>query len=332
VRSVRREATARGAGPAAAGDGASSQQTPSSPAIAPGPTPADGPEEASPRVIIITGLSGAGKSQASKLFEDLGYYCVDNLPPALLDAFVALRDAEPERYRRTALVLDIRAGDPAPAIEAARRRLLERGVPVEVVYLEATDAVLISRFIETRHRHPLEARAGVQAGIADERSRLAATRELADTLVDTSGLTIGQLKERLSHVAQPSADRALLAVDIVTFGFKHGLPLEADLVFDVRFLTNPYYVADLKALSGLRSEVRDYVLRQPQAGRFLEIVEELLDLTLPAYVAEGKARLTVALGCTGGYHRSIVLAEELAARLRRAGRARVAVFHRELER
>jgi UPF0042 nucleotide-binding protein len=331
MRSVRREAAAPDTPDAAAGHRARAEVARSAAAAAPGQAPTEAAEASSARVVIITGLSGAGKSQASKLFEDLGYYCVDNLPPALLDAFVALRDAEPDRYRRTALVLDIRAGDPAPAIEAARRELRERGVPVEVVYLEASDAVLISRFSETRHRHPLEARAGVQAGIADERMRLASTRELADTVIDTSGLNIGQLKERLSRVAQASPERSLLDVDIVTFGFKHGLPLEADLVFDVRFLTNPYYVADLKALSGLREEVRDYVLRQPQASRFLDIVEELLELTLPAYVAEGKARLTVALGCTGGYHRSIVLAEELAARLRRGRRAAVSVFHRELE-
>lgn len=283
-------------------------------------------------MIVISGLSGAGKSQASKLFEDLGYYCVDNLPPEMLDRFLELRDAEPERYRNAALVLDIRAGDPAPAIEQARVTLAERGVPLNVLFFEANEANLVSRFSETRHRHPLQARRGVQAGIVEERRRLATTRQLADEVIDTSGLSIGQLKERIFSMLPRDDALEALQVDVLTFGFKYGIPLEADLVFDVRFLTNPFYVPDLKPLSGLQPPVRDYVLRQPPARRFLELVIELLQLTIPAYRAEGKSRLTVALGCTGGYHRSIALAEELATRLREVGDASVAVFHREIER
>jgi UPF0042 nucleotide-binding protein len=282
--------------------------------------------------VVVTGLSGAGKSQASKLFEDLGYYCVDNLPPELLERFLALRLADPERYSRVALVLDIRAGDPAAAIERARRTLQPLGIDLDVIYLEANDATLVSRFSETRHRHPLQTRSGIQAGIAEERRLLAATRDLATEVIDTSGISIGQLKERLFAVVPREAAVTELMVDVITFGFKYGLPLEADLVFDVRFLNNPYYVPDLKPLSGLDTPVRDYVLRQPSAGRFLELVVELLELTIPAYRAEGKARLTVALGCTGGYHRSIALAEELAQRLRRHDETEVAVFHRELDR
>ena len=283
-------------------------------------------------VVVISGLSGAGKSQTSKLFEDLGYYCVDNLPPDLLDRFLALRDADPVRYRKVALVLDIRAGDPAPAIEEARGALLARGVPMQLLYLEASDAILVSRFSETRHRHPLQARSGVQAGIVLERERLARTRELADQVIDTSGLSIGQLKEQLfRHIPRDSAADELL-IDILTFGFKFGIPIDADLVFDVRFLTNPYYVPDLKPLSGLQTPVRDYVMGQPAAHRFVQLVVELLQLTVPAYRTEGKTRLTVALGCTGGYHRSIALAEELAEQLRGLGGVSVAVFHRELER
>ncbi len=283
-------------------------------------------------VVVISGLSGAGKSQASKLFEDLGYYCVDNLPPDLLDRFLALRDGDPVRYRNVALVLDIRAGDPAPAIEQARIALQARGVPMQVLYLEASDAILVSRFSETRHRHPLQTRNGVQAGILLERKRLARTRDLADHVIDTSGLSIGQLKEQLfRHVPRDSAADELL-IDILTFGFKFGIPIDADLVFDVRFLTNPYYVPDLKSLSGLQTPVRDYVMGQPAAHRFVQLVVELLQLTVPAYRSEGKTRLTVALGCTGGYHRSIALAEELAEQLRSLGGVSVAVFHRELER
>ncbi len=292
----------------------------------PEPVPTD-------HLLVISGLSGAGKSQASKLFEDLGYSVVDNLPPALLDHFLALRHEHPERYRRSALVLDIRAGDPAPAIERAAALVEAEGSRLELVYLEASDASLVSRFSETRHRHPLQAtRSGVQASIAEERRRLARTRELADHVVDTTGLSIGQLKDRLFALVprEPATDD--LRIDIVTFGFKYGIPLEADLVFDVRFLTNPYWNPDLKPLSGLDDKVRRFVLGQPAATRFLELVTELLQLTAPAYRAEGKEQLRVALGCTGGYHRSIVLAEELARRLGELPDASVTVFHRELER
>ncbi|HET6819608.1 MAG TPA: RNase adapter RapZ [Candidatus Limnocylindria bacterium] len=295
------------------------------------PAPSAPGDPAPAHVLVISGLSGAGKSQASKLFEDMGYYAVDNLPPELLDGFLALRDADPERYRQASLILDIRAGDPAPAIHRARAALAARGVPLQLVYLEASDVALVNRYSETRHRHPLQTRAGVQAGIAEERRRLAATRQLADDIIDTSDLSIPQLKERLFAVLPRAGGSGAIQVDIITFGFKHGIPLEADLVFDARFLTNPYYVPDLKALSGLQPPVRDFVLNQPTAARFLDLVAELLRLTVPAYRAEGKGRLTVALGCTGGRHRSIALAEELASRLRPLDNATVSIFHRELE-
>lgn len=284
-------------------------------------------------LLVISGLSGAGKSQASKLFEDLGYAVVDNLPPALLDGYLELRRADPEQYRRAALVLDIRAGDPAPAISHAARTLERDGSRLEVVYLEASDGTLVNRFSETRHRHPLQAtRSGVQASIAEERRRLAATRELADHVIDTTGLSIAQLKERLFSILPRESTGTGLRIDIVTFGFKYGIPLEADLVFDVRFLTNPYWNPELKPLSGLETPVRDFVLGQPAANRFLELVTELLELTAPAYRAEGREQLRIALGCTGGYHRSIALAEELGRRLERVPDVTVEVFHRELER
>ena len=284
-------------------------------------------------LLVISGLSGAGKAQASKLFEDLGYSVVDNLPAPLLDEFLTLRRDQPDRYRRTVLVLDIRAGDPASAIQQASATLEADGSRLELVYLEASDASLVSRFSETRHRHPLQAtRSGVQASIAEERRRLARTREMADHVIDTTGLSIGQLKDRLFSLVPRQTSRDELQIDIVTFGFKYGIPLEADLVFDVRFLTNPYWEPDLKPLSGLEDKVREFVLAQPAANRFLELVIELLELTAPAYRVEGKEQLRVALGCTGGYHRSIALAEELGRRLAKLPDASVTVFHRELER
>jgi UPF0042 nucleotide-binding protein len=284
-------------------------------------------------LLVISGLSGAGKTQASKLFEDLGYSVVDNLPAPLLDEFLTLRRDQPDRYRRTVLVVDIRAGDPASAIQQAAATLEADGSRLELVYLEASDASLVSRYSETRHRHPLQAtRSGVQASIAEERRRLARTREMADHVVDTTGLSIGQLKDRLFSLVPRQTFRDELQIDIVTFGFKYGIPLEADLVFDVRFLTNPYWEPELKPLSGLEDKVREFVLAQPAANRFLELVIELLELTAPAYRAEGKEQLRVALGCTGGYHRSIALAEELGRRLSELPDASVTVFHRELER
>jgi UPF0042 nucleotide-binding protein len=250
----------------------------------------------------------------------------------LLEDFLALRRQDRDRYRRSALVLDIRAGDPAPAIGRAAAALDGDQPVFEVIFLEASDEDLVNRFSETRHRHPLEARSGVEASIAEERRRLAPTRELADHVVDTSGLSIGQLKDRLWSLVPHSATRNELRVDIVTFGYKYGVPLEADLVFDVRFLTNPYWDPELKSLSGKEMKVRDFVLQQPTANRFLELVTELLTLTAPAYRAEGKDQLRIALGCTGGFHRSIALAEELAQRLGELPDVDVTVFHRELER
>jgi UPF0042 nucleotide-binding protein len=290
----------------------------------------EGPAE---HLLVISGLSGAGKSQASKLFEDLGYSVVDNLPPNLLDAYLELRRREPERYHRAALVLDIRAGDPAPAIERAREALAADGSELELIYLEAGDPTIVSRFSETRHRHPLqETRSSIQASIAEERRRLARTRELADHVIDTSGFSIGQLKDRIFGLLPRDTVDDRLVIDIVTFGFKYGIPLEADVVLDVRFLTNPYWNPDLKRLSGLEEPVRDFVLAQPAANRFLDLVTELLQLTAPAYLAEGRQQLRLALGCTGGYHRSIALAEELARRLEAVPNASVNVFHRELAR
>jgi UPF0042 nucleotide-binding protein len=283
-------------------------------------------------LLVVSGLSGAGKSQAGKVFEDLGYTVVDNLPAALLENFLALRRQDRDRYRRSALILDIRAGDPAPAIERAATVLDGDRPGFEVIFLEASDATLVNRFSETRHRHPLATRTGVESSIAEERRRLARTRELADHVVDTSGLSIGQLKDRLWSLVPHAAATSELRVDLVTFGFKYGIPLEADLVFDVRFLTNPYWDPELKPLSGLDTKVRDFVLKQPTANRFLELVTELVELTAPAYRAEGKEQLRIAFGCTGGYHRSIALAEEVARRLREMPDLSVSVFHRELER
>jgi RNase adapter protein RapZ len=285
-----------------------------------------------PAVVIISGLSGGGKTAASKLFEDLGYTVVDNLPGELLPDLAELVSADRTRFARVAIVLDVRAGDATLALAAMRGALEGRGIRPRVVFLEASDDVLIRRFSETRHRHPLGDDRGIASSIAEERRRLDAVRSDSDVVLDTSDLSLRQLRERLFAALAADVRPDQLAFQLISFGFKHGVPLEADLVFDVRFMQNPYYVADLRPLSGLTDDVRAFVLDQPVAGRFLDFLFEFLEFAIPAYIAEGKTRLTIAIGCTGGYHRSIVITEELASWLRTQDFGPVAVFHRELDR
>jgi UPF0042 nucleotide-binding protein len=283
-------------------------------------------------VVLLSGLSGGGKTAAAKLFEDLGYTVVDNLPGELLPELAELVSDEPERFDKVAIVLDIRSGDAPVAFSAMRGALEGRGIRPQVFFLEARDEVLIRRFSETRHRHPLADQRGIASSIAEERRLLDPVRSDADVVIDTSDLSLRELRERIFARLGDATDPDRLAIQLISFGFKYGVPLEADLVFDVRFMQNPYYIDELRQLSGLTDAVREYVLGQPVARRFLEYLHEFLDFALPAYVGEGKTRLTIALGCTGGYHRSIALAEELARWLREQDYGPVAVFHRELER
>lgn len=297
---------------------------PDDPAV-PEPGSADG------HVVILSGLSGGGKTAAAKLFEDLAYVVVDNLPGELLPNLADLVSNDRTRYARIAIVLDVRAGDAETAYRAMRGALEGRGIRPQVFFLEARDDVLIRRFSETRHRHPLGEGRGIAAAITAERRLLDAVRLEADVVLDTSDLSLRELRERLfARLGDAEPDR--MAIQLLSFGYKFGVPLEADLVYDARFLQNPYYVDELRDLSGLTAPVRDFVLAQAGTARFLELVEEFLDFSIPAFQAEGKSRLTIAIGCTGGQHRSIVLVEELAAWLRDTGRGLVSVFHRELER
>ena len=290
------------------------------------------PDEPAQEVVVVTGLSGGGKTAAAKLFEDLGYVVVDNLPGELLRDLADLVATDPVRFRRTAIVLDVRAGDVPLAFGAMRGALEGRGIRPVIFFLEARDDVLIRRFSETRHRHPLDDERGIAASIELERALLESVRAQADVVLDTSGLSLRELRERIFARLGDVQSSDRLAIQIISFGFKYGVPLEADLVFDVRFMVNPYYVEELRDLSGLTSAVRDYVMGQPIATQFLEFLARFLELTVPGFTSEGKTRLTIAIGCTGGYHRSIVLAEELRSWLEQRGYGTVAVFHRELER
>ncbi|HJP88137.1 MAG TPA: RNase adapter RapZ [Candidatus Limnocylindrales bacterium] len=296
----------------------------------PEPTLGEANENA-PHVVVISGLSGGGKTAAAKLFEDLNYTVVDNLPGELLPNLAELVVHEPARFARVAIVLDVRAGDAETAYRAMRGALEGRGIRPQVFFLEASDETIIRRFSETRHRHPLANGRSTQAAIALERGLLDPIRAEADVVVDTTDLPLRDLRDRLfARLGDIQPDR--MTIQLVSFGYKFGIPLESDLVFDTRFIQNPYYVPDLREHSGLTEPVRDFVLAQPGAKDYLDKIEDLVDFSIPAFEAEGKSRLTVAIGCTGGRHRSVVAAEELARRLKDRGRGPLEVFHRELQR
>jgi RNase adapter protein RapZ len=284
-------------------------------------------------VAIITGLSGAGKTATSKLFEDLGYSVVDNVPAELLRDLAELVASEPDRFRRVAIVLDVRSGDAPLAFGAAVGALEGRGIDPQVFFLEARDEILIRRFSETRHRHPLDrAHRGVAASIAKERRLLDEMRSQADVIIDTSELSSRQLRERIYKALRSDVEPDRISLQLITFGYKHGIPLEADVVFDVRFMENPFYIPELRPHSGLTEPVRRFVLGQPVTKRFLEFTRDFFRFTVPAYRSEGKTRLTVGIGCTGGFHRSIAIAEAVADQLRAEDFGPVSVWHRELER
>lgn len=284
------------------------------------------------QVVVLTGLSGGGKTAAAKLFEDLGYTVVDNLPGELLRDLADLVATDPIRFARTAIVLDVRTGDVPLAFGAMRGALEGRGIRPVIFFLEASDDVLIRRFSETRHRHPLADERGIAASIELERTLLESVRMQADVVIDTSHSSLRELRERIFARLGDVQNSEQLSIQLISFGFKYGVPLEADLVLDVRFMKNPHYIESLRLQNGLTEPVREYVMGQPIAEAFLERLRGLLDLLVPAYVEEGKTRLTIAIGCTGGFHRSIVMTEELAAWLRERDFGPVSVFHRELER
>ncbi len=279
--------------------------------------------------LVVTGMSGAGRSTAAATLEDLGWFVIDNMPPALISKVSELVDGAGSEMERVALVVGRGGGeldDVLPAIDALRAGRHR----VRILFLDAADDVLIRRFEGTRRRHPQVAR-GVEESVSDERRLLADLRDRADLVVDTGDLNTNQLRSRLLEVFGEEDAGATMRTSILSFGFKHGVPIDVDLLFDCRFLPNPYWDEALRSHSGLEAPVRAYVLERPETAAFLEKLEDLLDMLLPAYVREGKSYLTVAMGCTGGRHRSVVLAEELGRRLGARG-VPAAVFHRDVDR
>jgi UPF0042 nucleotide-binding protein len=266
------------------------------------------------RFVVVTGLSGAGKSQAMKSFEDLGFHCLDNLPPRMAGELVAL--CEEAGVARLALALDVRSHGPFGEAHDALAQLTARGIDYEVLFLDAGDATIVRRYSETRRRHPFETAGVLMNAIASERAALADLRDRANRIWDTSGMTHAMLKARIAAAYADGPQVPRLITRVVAFGFKFGIPLDADLVFDVRFLPNPHYIAELHDLTGADEPVARYMEAIPATNAFLERLFALVDFLIPFYVDEGKARLTIAIGCTGGRHRSIYIADRLVAHLR----------------
>jgi UPF0042 nucleotide-binding protein len=281
--------------------------------------------------VVITGLSGAGKSYAIKCFEDMGFFCVDNLPTTLIPTFADLVARADTRRGRVALGVDVREGEYLSHFLEALAGLRARRHNVEVLFLEASEEALVRRYRETRRRHPLAPDGNVLDGIRAERKALSTVREVADRVIDTSALTVHQLKDFLVEAYVAPKARPGLAVSLVSFGFKHGLPIDADLVFDVRFLPNPHFVEGLRPLDGRDGRVREFVLKHEESRELLRRIADFLGFVLPAYQREGKAYLTIAVGCTGGRHRSVALVEELRPFVDGLGLTPTLV-HRDLDR
>jgi RNase adapter protein RapZ len=277
-------------------------------------------------LVILTGVSGSGKDSALKVFEDLGYYCVDNLPLQLIPRFAELAVQSAE-IQRTALVVDVREGSKLEQLPAILKSVKEM-IPTKVLFLEASDAALLRRFSETRRPHPLGNDAPVKASISAERRRLKPIRAIADLVIDTSRFNVHELRSYLTDRFQKQARDKNILVSCVSFGFKHGVPEDADLVFDVRFLPNPHFVPEFRPLTGSDARVAKYIRSFPQTRQFINRISELLVYLLPHYIREGKSYLTISFGCTGGQHRSVMIAEEVSERLHKAG-YRVKVVHRD---
>lgn len=281
------------------------------------------------RLVIITGLSGAGKSQAARALEDLGFFCIDNLPPTLLPKLVELCGQTGGSLTKVALVIDVR-GRELSSLDETLASLDAVEAPYSMVFLEADAETLVRRFKETRRAHPLSsAQGGLMEAVAEERRLLAGVRAKADIVIDTSDHTPQRLRQEIGQLVSGDWEQRLV-VHVVTFGYKHGVPLDADLVFDVRFLPNPHYVEALRPLDGHAAQVQSYVMRPPVAKQLVRRLVSLVQFMLPHFGGEGRTDLVIAIGCTGGYHRSVVVSLKLAAALRKTGH-RVVLTHRDLE-
>lgn len=285
------------------------------------------------KIIIVTGMSGAGKSTALNVLEDEGYYCVDNMPISLMPKFAELADGhnQDKGYNNIALGIDIRSGHSLAELDSVLDYMKEKKYEYTIVFLESSDEVLIKRYKETRRAHPLAKDGRVDKAIMLEREQLKFLKQRADVIIDTSQLLTREFKEELEKIVLGRKEFNNLMVTVLSFGFKYGIPSDADIVFDVRFLPNPYYVEELRPLTGNDKKIQDYVMKAPEAEEFLERVDGLIQFLLPNYVKEGKSSLVIAVGCTGGKHRSVTLANAIAKRLSKTPYG-CKVEHRDIER
>jgi len=280
-------------------------------------------------ILIITGMSGAGKSLCVKYFEDIGYFCADNLPPSLIPKFAEVTLQSKSPIEKIALIIDIRGGAMFHDLLPALFTLDEMGISFKILFLDASDSVLVKRFKESRRKHPLSHDGRLIEGIEKEREILRPIKERADFIIDTSCLTPRQLKEAIvEHFVEGKLFKGII-VNIVSFGFKYGIPIDSDLVFDVRFIPNPYYVEELKHMTGLDHEVAEYVMGFPESRTFVNKATDMVNFLLPYYVKEGKSQLVIGIGCTGGRHRSVTIANRLHERLKRKGISAV-IEHRDI--
>lgn len=280
------------------------------------------------KIVIMTGLSGAGKSNAANFLEDIGFYCVDNMPPVLMNKFVDIL-MENKEISKVGIIMDIRGGRFFDDLFESLEQLRNRGIRYEIVFLEASTEELIRRFKQTRRIHPLSQDGSIEEGIEREREKLKELKAIANHIIDTTDMIPSQFKEILQSLYIKGGKSSNLTVNIISFGYKKGLPLDADLVFDVRFLPNPHYIEELREFTGNDEAVRNYVMQWPESKEFLERLKGLLDFLVPYYIREGKYRLIVAIGCTGGKHRSVAVANEIYEYLKEKG-SKVVVHHRDI--
>lgn len=283
------------------------------------------------RFVVVTGMSGSGKRTVMKMLEDVGFYCVDNLPIQLIEKFVELIAMPNSEISKVALGLDVRADQSFGDAQRVLEKLRENGYLFEILFLEASDSVLLKRYKETRRMHPLSPEGRVEEGVHKEREILKGIRDKADYVIDTSNLLTRELKEEIDHIFVRNEEYNSLMVTVLSFGFKNGIPADADLVFDVRFLPNPFYIDELKHKTGNDKEVQDYVMSFPEATEFLEKLVDMLDFLIPNYVKEGKHQLVIGIGCTGGKHRSVTLANELFTRMKEHGNYGTKLYHRDIK-
>ena len=282
------------------------------------------------RLVVVTGMSGSGKRTALKMLEDMGFYCVDNLPVKLIDKFVDLVSEKNMELTKVAMGIDVRADEPFSEVVKILNDIKARDIRLEILFLETSEQVLLRRYKETRRLHPLSPDGRVEEGIRKEREILVDIRKIADYVIDTSNLLTRDFKEELDKIFLQNKQYNNLMVNILSFGFKNGIPQDADLVFDVRFLPNPFYVERLKNLTGLDEAVQDYVMGFKEAGEFLDMLENMLRFLIPNYIKEGKYQLVIGIGCTGGHHRSVTLATELYKRLS-SGNYGITITHRDVD-